>query len=339
MSPTLLRAAPVLALLLGGLSACGDEVPPPDMAYDGPPARLSGSPSFAPALEPAAAVLPLVPADATELTVTDLDEIRAQLGVPDLTSADLMADRADFWVRAEAEAPLLAQGMLRDDASVLALDYGFTQDDVDWEAHFTGPSGSGYVLAMRPDLDLSGVRRAVDAGVAGLAGAEVDEGTHLVTSGTTQDGAMSWGTDATVVDLVGAPSEATYVHRGCVPLDEALGPDATAEDQDAVLAHHDVDDLDDLHAFAVGFGDHLATVRTDLDRLDLFERLRLGDDWPTADGLAFGDGFADGVADPTTGRIGYDVRRPPVAARLTLLGTLPFGICNEVTPLAEPTGL
>ena len=80
-------------------------------------------------------------------------------------------------------------------------------------------------------------------------------------------------------------------------------------------------------------------MRTDLDRADLFERLHLGEDWPADGRRRFADGFADGVADPTTGRIGYDVRRPPVAARLALLGTLPFGVCNEVTPIAEPTGL
>ncbi len=50
------------------------------------------------------------------------------------------------------------------------------------------------------------------------------------------------------------------------------------------------------------------------DRTDLFDRLHLGDDWP--DGSpSFDDGFARGVADPTTGRIGYDVPRPAVAAR------------------------
>ena len=43
--------------------------------------------------------------------------------------------------------------MLRADNTELMLDYGFTQDDVDWEAHFTGPEGNGFVLGVpaRPD--------------------------------------------------------------------------------------------------------------------------------------------------------------------------------------------
>ncbi|MCW2791192.1 MAG: hypothetical protein JWO76_290 [Nocardioides sp.] len=332
---TRVTASLLLALALTG---CRD-VPPPDVEPSGPPPRLAGTPSYDAGQEPASAVLPLVPATATTLTVTDLDEIRAQLGVPDLTSDDPMADRSDFWRRAETEAPLLAQGLLRDDNSELMLDYGFTQDDVDWEAHFTGPDGSGYVLGFREDLDMTAVSRAVRDGVGPLAGAEVDETEHLVLSGTTADGAESWATDAALVGLVTEPTEATYARRGCVPLADALGPDATQQDQDAVLAEYDVTDLDPLDAFAVAFGDHLATVRMAAGRADLFDRLRLADDWPATPAPAFADGFESGVGDPATGRIGYSVPRPPIAARLTLLETLPFGVCDEVVPIPEPSGL
>ncbi len=328
--------APVLAVTL--LAGCSD-VPPPDVPDTGPPPRLSGTPSYSPRQEAAAAVLPFVPESATTLTVTDLDAVRAQLGVPELTSADLMSDRADFWRRAETEAPLLAQGLLRDDNSELMLDYGFTQDDVDLEAHFTGADGNGYVLGFRDDLDMAAVARAVRDGVGPLVGAKVLGADHLVVSGGASDPVHSWATDATVVDLVDAPAEATYVHRGCLPFNEALGPDATAEDQRAVLAGHDVARFDRLDAFALAFGDHLATARLGPDRADLFERLHLGDDWPATQTPAFGDGFGQGVGDPAAGRIGYVVARPPIAARLALLGTLPFAVCNEVEPIAEPTGL
>lgn len=333
----LTRAGVALVLLLGLGSGC-DEVPPPDAGDPAPPARLAGTPAYDARLEPAAGVLPLVPATATTLTVTDLDGIRRQLGVPDLTSEDLMTDRSEFWSRAEAEAPLLTAGMLREDTSTLMLDYGFTEDDVDWEAHFTGPDGNGFVLGLRPDLDLAGVTRAVADGVAGLAGARVLPERHLVVSGTTGDGADSWATDPAVVPLVGEPAEATYLRRGCVPLTDALGPDATAEDQDAVLASHDVTDLDELEAFAVELGDHLATVRLGRDRADLFARRDLGQDWPARD-PAFGDGFSGAAGDPASGRIGYDVPRPPVAVRLVLTEELPFAVCNETTPIPEPTGL
>ena len=325
----------LLCLVALSLTAC-DDVPPPDADAPQPPARLAGTPTYDAREEPAAAVLPLVPATATTLTVTDLDLVRRQLGVPDLTSDDLMTERSAFWQRAATEAPLLAHGMLRPDTSELMLDYGFTEDDVDWEAHFTGPDGNGYVLAFRPDLDMAPVARAVGAGVGALAGARVLRGPHLVVSGVAGDGAASWATDPTVVHLVGEPAEATYLHRGCLPLSDALGPDATAEDQDAVLAHQDLTDLDELDAVAVSFGDHLATVRLGRDRTDLFDRLRLGDRWPGDP--SFGDVFARGVADPATGRIGYDVPQPPEAASMTLTGTLPFAVCNTVTPIPEPTG-
>ena len=115
-----------------------------------------------------------------------------------------------------------------------------------------------------------------------------------------------------MVHLVGEPAEATYLHRGCIPLADALGPDATAEDQDAVLAHQDITDLDPLYAVALSFGDHLATVRLSRDRPTSSTGCALATRWPGDP--AFGDVFARGVADPATGRIGYDVPHPAVAA-------------------------
>ena len=323
----------ILALLTGLLSGC-DEVPPPEAEQPRAPARLSGTPSYDAGAEPARAVLPLVPADATTLTVIDLDEVRRQLGVPDLTGEALMTDRTRFWRRAASDAPLLTDGLLRPEASRLDLDHGFGEDDVDWEAHFTGPSGNGYVVALRPGLDLTPVKRAVADGVAGLAGATLDTRRHLLTSGTTEDAARSWATDPTVVGLVGDDAEATYVHRGCVPLADALGPDADAGQSERLAAA--VEDLEPLDAFAVEFGDHLATVRMTTGRTDLFDRLHLGDRWPAPD---VDRAFRNGVGDPASGRIGYDVPRPPLAARLVLGDELPFAVCDDAgSPLRQPTG-
>jgi len=264
------------------------------------------------------------------------DEIRKDLGVPDLTSQDPVVDRFDFWERARTEAPLLSGGMLQDDSSELMIDYGFTQDDVDWEAHFTGPDANGYVMAFRPDLDLGPVTRAVEAGVGSLEGARVIAKDHLVVAGTAEEGEGVWATDPTWHGLVGQPAEATYLRRDCIALTEALGPDAGAEEQQALLAKHPVTNLDDLRGFAVAFGDHNATVWMEPTRDDLFDRLDLGRDWPVP---AFGTAFRSGVGDPGSGRIGYDVPRPARAAALTLLEELPFAVCNEVTPVPEPTGL
>jgi hypothetical protein len=89
----------------------------------------------------------------------------------------------------------------------------------------------------------------------------------------------------------------------------------------------------------VAFGDHRASVRVTAGRADLTDRLRLAEDWPATTSPGFEDGFAGGVADPATGTIGYAVANPPVAARLALLETLPFGVCDEVVPIPDPTGL
>ena len=323
----------LLALLAPALlGACQSPEPPA-----APRSVASVAPQPAPAYdeeaEPAEAVLSLVPQSADVVTVVDWDQVRAQLGQPDLTSEDLMTDRSAFWERAGIEAALLTDGLLREDSSTFELDYGFTQDDVDWEARWTGEDGPGFALAFRPDLDLAGVRRAIDDDTGPLAGATLDADHGLVASGTA--GADVWANEETWGRLLAEPATATYLHRGCVPITTALGPDADVEDQDALLTEHPVTTLDDLTGFVVSYGDHQATVRVEPGRADLFERLRIGEDWPTGE---FASTYVNGAADPSSGRIGYSLPRPPAGAGLALLEELPFGVCDEVVPLDEPTG-
>ncbi len=323
----------VLMLLAVALAGCQSEPtaePPRPVASVAP----EPAPAYDDAGEPAEAVLSLVPQSADTLTVTDWDRVRAQLGLPDLTSEDLMTDRLGFWQRAETEVALLTDGLLRAESSRLELDYGFTQDDVDWEARWTGEDGRGFVLGLRPDLDLDGVRRAIADGVGPLQGAELRAGDHLVTLGTAD--ADVWANDEAWAPLVDEPAATTYLHRGCTPLHAALGPDADAEDQAALLAEHPVTTLEDLPRFAVAYGDNTATVWVEPDRTDLFERMRIGEDWPVA---GFASVYVNGAADPASGRLGYAVPDPPRAAGLALLGELPFAICPEVVPFEEPTGL
>ena len=282
--------------------------------------------------------LTVVPLDADVVTVTDWDAIRARFGVPDLTSADLMSDRTAFWAQAEQEAVLLTDGLLLADNSELMLDHGFTQDDVDWEVRWTGPDGAGYALRMRPDLDMAAVLNAVDAQVGELAGATVDADQHLVTEGTI-DG-LVWASDPMLVDLAEAPEETTYLHRGCLPFNEALGPDASFEDQDALLAEHAITDLDVLDAFAITYGDAVGTAWLGAERDDLFERGDLVRDWPVTRSIGPLDAYAaEPAVEPVSGRLGFQVESPRAAAVLTLTGQLPFAVCNEVVPLDEPTGL
>ena len=55
---------------------------------------VATDPVYDPSLEPAAAVLALVPDDATLLEVTDFDQVRLQLGFGDMSSESDRAERA-----------------------------------------------------------------------------------------------------------------------------------------------------------------------------------------------------------------------------------------------------
>lgn len=296
------------------------------------PATPAPAPTFDRNAEPAEAVLSLVPQSADVITVTDWDAIRVQVGLPDLTSESPAADRTAFWERAASEAPALAKGMLRPDDSTYRQRYGFSQDDVDWEAHWNGPDGPGYVLKLRDDLPLQQVRLAIRAGVGAIASGRIIEADHLVVHGSSH--VDTWANEEGWDDLVGQPMEATYLRRGCIPTDEALGPHATQEDVDAIAATKVVPDLGDLPGFAIGFGDHNATVRVEPDRTDDFDRIHLARHWPSPD---FRRAFRAGVADPSSGRLGYDVPDPPRAAAVALRGELPFAVCNVITPMPGPT--
>jgi hypothetical protein len=294
-----LAAALTAAVLLG---ACSDEtrILPPEAE-----AAEVVTPTFDGSLEPAAAVLALVPDAVATLTVTDFEQVRLQMGLPDLTTEDERADRDAFWARAEAERPLLSTGMLRPIEPKLKQDFGLSQLDVDWEAHLFDDAGTevGFVLAFREGTDMTAVARAVDAGFVALQGATVDASRGLVTSGTTDDGDESWAAEESVRALVGLPANATYVARGCVDETGAV-------------------DVDELQAYSVQFEGTLATARLGEDRMDLFTRMRMGEGVPE-----FEAAYDGGVADPLTGRIGYVMTDPAAAASLAMAGRLPFAAC------------
>ena len=206
-----------VALLAGVLlvSGCSDEKP------EEPPVAASSEtpePAYDGSLEPAAAVLALVPEDARTLTVTDFDQVRLELGAEGLSNESTPEELAAFWQRAEQERPMLTTGMLRPEEGRLGTAYGVTQVDVAWEAHFYDADDHeiGWVLRFRDGTDMAKVA-AGDVGRGGvLSGAEVDAGEHLVSSGTTDDPAQSWAADPEAVAMVGLPANATYLARGCV---------------------------------------------------------------------------------------------------------------------------
>lgn len=284
--------------------------------------------------------LALVPASAEAVTITDYDAIRARLGLPDLTSDDLMTDRTALWERAQQEAVLLNVGVLREENSLFMLDYGFTQDDVDFETRWSGPDGAGFVIGFRPDQDMAEVQAAVKDGAGPLEGAEVMAEEHLVVRGVADPGALVWASTAGLSDLTDEAAESTYFSKACLPVREALGPDATFEDQDALVSRLDPTYLRPLEAWSVTFTGDVVTARLGVDRIDLHQRANLVELWPTTGSIGVEDAFAGSpVADPGTGRLGLQVRNPVAAATLTLTGQLPFAVCNEVLPFEEPTGL
>jgi len=290
-----------LAVMLTGCSA--EHGAPPQPPRSPVPTEI---PAYDASLPPAQAVLALVPLRARVLRVVDLAQVRRQVGLPELTSHSSASDRAAFWLRASTAAPLLHRTVLRTVDGRLRTAYGFGVDDVSWEAHFSGDGSRGWVLSLRPAVDMGAVTRAVAAGVGPLRKADVDAAAHLVMRGSARPGEPVWGTDPAWARLVAAPGEAFLVRRGCLP---STGPQASRM-------------LEPLSGFAVTFGDHVATVRVDRDRSDLFARAR------SAAG-PFTRVFRHPVADPSSGRIGYDVPRPARAAALVRKGVLPFGACSR----------
>lgn len=271
----------------------------------GPTPTPTPTPPYDGSLEPAAAVLALVPSDAQTVTVTDFDQVRKELGLDELSDRSPAADVAAFWQRAVAELPLLTTGLLRPADDRLSRSYGFTEVDVAWEAHFADADGHelGWVLRFRGATDMAQVQQAAADPATPLAGAVVDAETHLASSGATDDPARSWESDPSLALLVGQPANSTYVARGC---DGDVGSD----------------DVDELGPFSVQFEGSLATARLGPGRKDLFIRMRLGQADPV-----FAAAYAGGVADPATGRIGYVMTDPAAAARLALAHELPFATC------------
>jgi hypothetical protein len=297
------REALVAVLACAGLaSGCADEHPAPPPT---PPSTVpTAIPPYDVSLPPAQAVQALVPLRARSLRLVDLAEIRRQVGLPELTGHSSAADRAAFRARAAVAAPLLDRSVLAPVDALLRTDYGFGVDDIAWEAHFSGGGSRGWVVAFGPDVDMRAVTRAARAGVGPLRGVHVDVADHLISHDSAAPGEPVWGSDPTWARLVPGPGEAFFVHRGCL---EAIhgGPGPV---------------LEPISGFAVTFGDHIATVRVDRDRTDLFARARLGR-------ARFRQVFRHAVADPSAGRIGYDVPHPARAAALVRRELLPFGMC------------
>ena len=308
---------PLVALVATGCSDSNDPVYPEEVDTS------AMSTAYDPTLEPSAAALALVPAEATTLEVTDFDQLRLSLGFGSLDHESPAPERERFW-RALSGAAALSTGLLRPDAEELDA-YDFGQDDVAWEATYAG-GAEGWVIALHDDAPVAQVERAIRDGAGPLAGAVLDTELLLVTSSAPPEGEDSWAALEEVVGLVGQAANATYVERSCLPFDTVFGDGTEARLAEGPRAA--LEALDPLESFSIALGADLATVRLGEGRADAFDRLRLADVMP-AIRPEFGAGFARGVADPSSGRLGYDLQRPTVATELITDQHLPFAVCGD----------
>ncbi len=292
------RRVLVLTLLCAAVVSCA---PSPPTRPAPPPPVVSPAPPYDASLPPARAALLLAPDGVTDLRVMDWSVVRRDVGLPGLSSASSAADRAAVRSRIRADVPVLDPPLLAGVDAPLRTRFGFGADDVAWEAHWSGLGFSGWALTFASQVDMAAVARAVRAGVGPLGGAGLRRSARLVVAGRSAE-RRTLGADRTWADLVPDPGEAFLVHVGCL---SSTGSEGT---------------LDPLAGFSVTFGDHVATVRTDPGRGDLFARARLGSG-------SFADVFRHPVADPSSGRIGYDVPRPPRVVPFVRRGDLPFGTC------------
>lgn len=304
------------------LVACTSE---PEPVFQEEPAPQAVVTEYDPSLEPSAAVLSLVPADATSLTVTDFDQLRLVLGHGSLDGNSPLRERDAFWRKARQSATL-SFGLLAPADGRLRADFGIGRDDVAWEATWDGDA-RGWALAFHDTVPMAAVQRAVRAGVGPLDGAVVDADRHLVTSAEPPASADSWGAVEGMLGLVGREAVSTYVDRSCLDFDDVFGSGMEAQLAEAPKAA--LRALDELEAYSVALGAELVTVQLGPERGDAFDRVRLAEVMPRTD-PEFGLVMSRGVADPSTGRLGYTLVDPAGAATLTKARTLPFAVCRSL---------
>lgn len=282
------------------LVGCGDDSEPkkPDAA-----ATESTYPGYAAAMDPVEAAMTLVPERAKTLAVTDYDEVKSLFGLDAITSRSSPADQRDLWSRADKGAAQVSGGLLRGVDQRLQNRYKWGAADVTWEARFTGGGKEGFVIEV---ADRVKPGPAIKAGVGPLKGAKFDPETHLITKNTATPDAENWAAQEAMIAVAGGPATSTYVVKGCAE----GGPKEKTR-------------LAPVEAFSVEFRGGLATLRLGEDRDDLFVRLKLGDRV-----AAYKKVFTNGVADPSSGRIGFRVKSPVTAATLVTSEPVPFAVCD-----------
>lgn len=278
-------------------SGCGESRPHP-LAAEASPSIV---PAYADTMPPTKAVMALVPSTASTLAVTDLDQAKVLLGAESVTGHAPDGDQRAMWGRIDHETPQVTAGLLRGVDAELRGHYGWGAADVRWQASFTG----GFAIRVADSVQ---PQRAIQAGLGPLKGAAYDAARHLITKGTVTVGSPSWASDPAMVAIAPGPAASTYVAKGCTNDVPGAGDDSR---------------LQPLRAYSVEFGGGIATVRLGSGREDVFERMGLGAGVP-----AYAQTFTHGVADPGSGRMGFRLSDPVLAASLVTREPLPFAACG-----------
>lgn len=278
----MLVAALAALVLSTGCTGADDDAKPADPttsssagAQPDPPTTSQGG-----SLE---AALGTVPAAADVVTFTDLDRAKARLGFAGLTGQSPTSQRLAFWEAARAEGSLFTGQRMYDQSSVLAIDYGWAAEDVDWELDFSAAEtgclesmicdrATGYLIGLRPALGWRGVleslqdngfRPAAD-GISWAAPEGEREpfndvvaipGLHALASGNpigvkrltaVVDGAPNAadGELGGLARALGGEVESAYLRGGgCIDVLQAFGPDVTEQDVSAYFKSNDLSDL------------------------------------------------------------------------------------------------
>lgn len=312
----------LFALLAVVLVGCSEE---PEPFYPPDPNATAPITAYDPELEPSAGVLPLIPGEATQLRVTDFDQLRLTLGFGALDGSSAEQQRARFWRQVGGTAALSA-GLLRPVDDQLRDRFSIGQDDVAWEAHYSGDDVDGWVIGFHTDLQTRRIRRAISAGVGPLDGAVLAADHNIVSSAEAPGFENSWANDPDLPAVAGREANATWIQRGCVEVDEIYGAGTT--EQLGGQTQRDVANLRELTAFSVSFGSELVTVQLGEGRPDAFLRLRLASHLPELE-PPFGRVFSGGVASPSDGTLGYRLNRPRLAATWVAEGRIPFAACRS----------
>lgn len=213
------------------------------------------------------AAMAVVPQKAAAVTFTDLDLVKQRLGYAGVTSESPTQERFDFWERARADGAVFTGTRLYDASSVMAIDYGWTGEDVAWEVDFTVVEegcrrsmlcdrAHGFVLGLRPELDWSVVTGSLADNGFAVDANDPDTFTtddrqapfslvHLIPELHAVAGGNPLGVQRLTEVVEGAPPfgprigpvydrlgtvESLQVSTGCVDLAAALGPDSTSDD-------------------------------------------------------------------------------------------------------------